>query len=78
MRENRTYGSEGGEIGHPIFPTPISHGVPPGRRHPARHVRSQGATLQPVWTCFNEPHCSVAVTGRRLIAPVRRSRHFVQ
>ena len=24
MRENRTYGSEGGETGQPVFPTPIS------------------------------------------------------
>ncbi len=23
MRENRTYGSEGGETGQPVFPTPI-------------------------------------------------------
>jgi hypothetical protein len=23
MRENRTYGSEGGETGKPVFPTPI-------------------------------------------------------
>ena len=23
MRENRTYGSEGGEAGEPAFPTPI-------------------------------------------------------
>ena len=28
MRENRTYGSEGGEAGEPAFPTPIT-----GRRH---------------------------------------------
>ena len=27
MRENRTYGSEGGETGKPVFPTPIGwHG----------------------------------------------------
>ena len=24
MRENRTYGSEGGEAGRPAFPTPIA------------------------------------------------------
>ena len=24
MRENRTYGSEGGEAGQPAFPTPIA------------------------------------------------------
>ena len=24
MRENRTYGSEGGETGKPVFPTPIN------------------------------------------------------
>ena len=24
MRENRTYGSEGGEAGEPAFPTPIT------------------------------------------------------
>ncbi len=26
MRENRTYGSEGGETGKPVFPTPIEDG----------------------------------------------------
>jgi hypothetical protein len=26
MRENRTYGSEGGEAGRPAFPTPIARG----------------------------------------------------
>jgi len=34
MRENRTYGSEGGETGKPVFPTPIigryrRRGIPP-------------------------------------------------
>jgi len=27
MRENRTYGSEGGEAGQPAFPTPIGISV---------------------------------------------------
>jgi len=27
MRENRTYGSEGGETGKPVFPTPIKLAV---------------------------------------------------
>jgi hypothetical protein len=26
MRENRMYGSEGGETGKPVFPTPIEDG----------------------------------------------------
>jgi hypothetical protein len=28
MRENRTYGSEGGEAGRPVFPTPIPSSKP--------------------------------------------------
>ena len=36
MRENRTYGSEGGEAGEPAFPTPIVETAP------SLHVISQG------------------------------------
>ncbi len=31
MRENRTYGSEGGETGQPVFPTPITPDTMPTR-----------------------------------------------
>jgi hypothetical protein len=33
MRENRTYGSEGGETGKPVFPTPIEDGLYSGNHY---------------------------------------------
>jgi hypothetical protein len=33
MRENRMYGSEGGETGKPVFPTPIEDGPYLGNHH---------------------------------------------
>ena len=38
MRENRTYGSEGGETGKPVFPTPIKCVEGVGLRNPGFRV----------------------------------------
>jgi hypothetical protein len=44
MRENRTYGSEGGEAGEPAFPTPITGVLMRMNRMPSRRSALPGNT----------------------------------
>jgi len=46
MRENRTYGSEGGETGKPVFPTPIKVCLP-GNRGMCDHARTPSRAVRP-------------------------------
>ena len=55
MRENRTYGSEGGEAGEPAFPTPIT---------PRQTRVGEKCALAETVVCVMEPVDGVATRAR--------------
>jgi len=68
MRENRTYGSEGGETGKPVFPTPIK-GDPVASEDPRhQHTHPVGRELTGPVEPFNVAiHVQAVAAARHMV-----------